>query len=432
MGQCYATEHANETKRQIPCFPSLVQEHLNEQSGQPRLQMPNISKPGATPPYIAPHPCCNCPRRERRRKADIVQDNGAEDEESSPALYGRLHDSNISDWLLQRGEFAPPKPADEAAELVGGIRILVSERQYYYPPSLSISQSSYLQIEEEFCFPPAALHVLFTENGHFSRFEVYEEEDATKLKRLCEANRQKPCLGGQTLSDCDVAILIKVPQKFQVGNHGLALTFDVATRTTSALLVGTGVMQGGNDYHIWPKCPSGEIFDALKAAHSLVGEPMLLATLLLQHHISRTEIFCLRLDDGYTSIQRRMRINRAGRMHQAGPYEDPVGNKTINAKRTSLRFITGELSTYMTEITWYCKVSEWQCECMAALERTLHEVAGKVGTGWHAGDGRSYRAIKECVEFLTTSAKGLSMHCNGSKDRAEADLGVVCWIWRDD
>lgn len=221
-------------------------------------------------------------------------------------------------------------------------------------------------------------------------------------------------------------MIIKVPQKYQVGNYGVALSYDFSTKFTTALLVGTGIMQDGNDYRIWPKCPSAELFDYIKAVPSLLAEPMILPTILLQHHLYRTDIFCnSHLNSNIDDIQRRLGMNRAGRMHLAGPARDLVAEKPINEMRDSLRTITSELSTFMTEITWYCKVSEWQCECAAFLAQMLSDVAQKSGGISNVGNTLEYRDIKECIEYLDMAAQALRRQNGGSKERAEADIGVL-------
>ncbi|KAF2189855.1 hypothetical protein K469DRAFT_762544 [Zopfia rhizophila CBS 207.26] len=317
--------------------------------------------------------------------------------------YGRLDDFDIEEWLQQKGKYSPPEPPNHDARLVGGIRLIISERVSYHPPSLSMSRESYLRIEEEFHLPPVSLLALSNESGLCSRFEEYDEKEPSKLKRI-----------------------VKTPQKFQVGNYGLTLSYDFTTGFATGLLLGTGVIQGGADFSVWPKCPSAEIFDLIKAVPSLLAQPMLLPTILLQHHLYRTENFCnFYLGDSYTAILYRLGTNRAGRFHLAGPYEDPVGEKTIKETRVNLRNLTGDMSTFMTEIIWYCKVSDWHCEYVDFLVQTLDYVAGKMGTTNGHSHLSEYREIKECIEYLGSTARGLRRHTTGSRERAEADFGVL-------
>lgn len=98
--------------------------------------------------------------------------------------HARLNDSNIDQWLAQEGIYSMPKPAGPDSQLEGGIRLVISERRYYRPPSFSMSRKSYLRIEEEFHLPQATLHALANESGMFSRFTEYDESIPGKLKRI--------------------------------------------------------------------------------------------------------------------------------------------------------------------------------------------------------------------------------------------------------
>lgn len=61
--------------------------------------------------------------------------------------HARLHDSKIKEWLAQEDEYTMPRPSTPDSKLEGGLRVVISERKYYRPPSFSMSQQSYLRIE---------------------------------------------------------------------------------------------------------------------------------------------------------------------------------------------------------------------------------------------------------------------------------------------
>lgn len=99
-------------------------------------------------------------------------------------FHARLHDSKIEAWLAQEGAYSVPAPSNPDSVLEGGIRLVISEREYYRPPSFSMSRQSYLRIEEEFKLPPATLHALTNESGMFCRHLEYDEKIPGKLKRI--------------------------------------------------------------------------------------------------------------------------------------------------------------------------------------------------------------------------------------------------------
>ena len=90
----------------------------------------------------------------------------------------------MDDWLQQRGKHAPPAPPSVDAKLVGGIRLIISEQEYYRPPSYSLSKESYLRVEEEFHLPQVTLVALSNEGGTCSRYEEYDKNDPSKLERI--------------------------------------------------------------------------------------------------------------------------------------------------------------------------------------------------------------------------------------------------------
>lgn len=288
-----------------------------------------------------------------------------------------------------------------------------------------MSQESYLKIEEHFHLPQVTLHALSNESGIFHRYMEYDESEPGKLRRigiyffsLKRAYR--------TDSGCLPGVVVKVPQKFQIGNYGLSLSHDFTTGFSTGVLHGTGVMRDGADFPMWPKRPSEEIFDMAKAVPHLWTQPMLLPAILLQHYVFRAEFFCSNcLGSRFVDMQRQLGASRAGRLHQAGPYEDPVGRKTIKETRVNLRNLTGEMSTCLTDITWYCHVSDWQCECLDFLGRTLDEVAGRMDTGDGGSRLRETRELKECIEYLASDARGLRGHNYRWKEVIQADFNVV-------
>jgi hypothetical protein len=77
-----------------------------------------------------------------------------------------------------------PPPSNPNSKLEGGIRLIISERESYRPPSFSMSKQSYLKVEEEFNLPQATLHALTNESGVFSRHMEYDENIPRKIKRI--------------------------------------------------------------------------------------------------------------------------------------------------------------------------------------------------------------------------------------------------------
>jgi hypothetical protein len=221
-------------------------------------------------------------------------------------------------------------------------------------------------------------------------------------------------------------IIIKACQKYQIGNYSLALSHEFATGVTTGLLHGTGVMLNRNDFPAWPECLSIEIFDLIKAVPSLWTQPMLLPTILLQHHVYRVESFCtIQLEDRVNNIQSLLGMSRAGRLNaRDGPYKDPVGERPIRDTKINFHNLAGEMNTCIMEMIWFCHVSDWQCGSIDFLARTLDEVTDLSATCAESSS-QSTREIQECIEHLASVAAGLKRHNYRAKERLQADFNMV-------
>jgi hypothetical protein len=182
-------------------------------------------------------------------------------------------------------------------------------------------------------------------------------------------------------------------------------------------------MLNRKDFPAWEDSPSIEIFDLIKAVPHLWGHPLLLPTIILQHHVYRTEHFCtIHLEDRVGYVQRQLGMSRAGRLNGLrGPYEDPAGEKSIKDTKVNLHTLTGEVNTLITETIWFNRVSDWECDCIDFLSHTLDEIT--VSSGVHVDSGT--KEIRECIEYLDSVAKGLRGHNIREKERVQADFNVV-------
>lgn len=184
-----------------------------------------------------------------------------------------------------------------------------------------------------------------------------------------------------------IGFVIKAPQKYQIANYGLSMSHDFITGLTTGLLHGTGVMTNRNDFPAWRDSPSVEIFDLLCAVPHLWNHPMLLPTILPQHHIYRTEQFCtIQLEDRANHLQHQLGMSRAGRLNRIpGPFEDPSADKSIKETKVNLHNLTGEINTLIVEMTWFNQVSDWECGIIEFLSRILDEVRTPPNLWKHSG-----------------------------------------------
>jgi hypothetical protein len=280
----------------------------------------------------------------------------------------------------------------------GGVRLLVLERSAFQPPSYDIRKDTYLAIAKQFNLPENTVLAL---SG----------------------------LGGATTYNLDVddingvpqslKMVIKASQKFQVGNYGLAFSHDFATGISSGILHGTGVTQYGNDYELWDKPPVLEILEHIKTAHRLWTHPLFLPTIVLQHHVLRTDYFCtVVLSNRVTDLELQMGTMRGGRL-QGVPAPNFATRLPVQEAKLSLRKMTIAMSTLMFDIICFCGVSDWQCSCLKHLADIHSEIEGLVGRS------RQSRSMRETIQYLLASAESVKMNNRRLQEVGQSDMSVV-------
>ncbi|KAJ2972288.1 hypothetical protein NUW58_g9216 [Xylaria curta] len=325
--------------------------------------------------------------------------NDLGDDGASSCRYGSLVGHEVLDWATRSGHYAPPESRDTGNALRGGIRLLFLERLYYQPPSFHIKKDTYLAIEREFSLPENTLLALSNNSGLSTHaFDV--DKQTGRLKRL--------------------GMIVKASQKFQVGNYGLAFSYDFATGLSTGIVHGTGVTQHGNDYKLWSTHAAAEIFEHIKAGRHFWNHPLCLPTTLLQHHILRTEYFCtIVLSNKFTDMQHQLGTVRAGRLFGQRAQNIALEMPVQQAKG-SLREMTVSMSSLMFDTIYFGTVSDWQCSCSKLLLELLTEIESL-----NRGERRVSLIMGSKIRFLASSAESMKRHNNGMKENGQADMDIL-------
>jgi hypothetical protein len=290
------------------------------------------------------------------------------------------------------------KSQDTSEILQGGIRLLVLERSSCQLPSFDIKKATYLTIEKYFNLPENTLLALSDECG-MSTHTLDIDEGTGTLKRL--------------------GMVIKASQKFQVGNYGLAFSYDFATGISTGILHGTGVAKHGQDYGLWSKSAAAEIHKHIEASHRFWAHPLFLPTTLIQHHLLRTDYFCtVILSNQLTDVQRQLGVMRAGRLY-GSQIREVATELPVQQAKVNLRKLTVALSSLMYEAIWFCSVSDWQCSCLKHLGEVLTELNGL---------NRSLKEtsfIRARIQHLVASAESIKRHNNALQENGQADMNIV-------
>lgn len=134
--------------------------------------------------------------------------------------------------------------------------------------------------------------------------------------------------------------MLKVPQMYQLGNYGLALSHSFETGITVAFLHGWGVLTSINHVTGKKMIPHAERIQGLiKSAVSLWTHPLLLPAILLEEHLFRANEFNSNvLARNTTSIEFRLGVTQSGRLtgsrNSFGPAElrELMGNEEARCK----------------------------------------------------------------------------------------------------
>ncbi|KAI1813820.1 hypothetical protein GGS20DRAFT_551625 [Poronia punctata] len=333
-----------------------------------------------------------------RESAEYIEALSYSDNVTSPCRYGPLVDHGILDWVNQSGGYVPLKSPNLNNACRGGIRLLVLERALYRPPSFHIRKETYLDIEKRFNLPENTLLAVSNEGGMSTHVLDIDEE---------------------TGNPKSLSMIIKAHQKFQVGNYGLAFSYDFATSISTGILHGTGVTQTGGDYGLWSKQAAAEIFEHVKTARHLWTHPLFLPTILLQHHLLRADYFCtVVLANRLTDVQHQLGTVRAGRLFGRQALNIATELPVKEAK-VSLSELTVEMSSLTFDAIWFCSVSDWQCSCLVLLREVLVKIESLESRP------RWKRLMHAKIQYLSSLAESIKRHNSGIKETGQADMNVL-------
>ncbi|KAF2972222.1 hypothetical protein GQX73_g1319 [Xylaria multiplex] len=268
----------------------------------------------------------------------------------------------------------------------------------FQPPSFPIRMETYFAIEKHFGLSEDTLLALSSVQG-MSTYNIDIDEETGRLRRL--------------------SMVIKAHQKFQVGNYGLAFSYDFETNMSTGILHGTGVTQYGDEYELWSKHAAAEIFEHVKTVRHFWDHPLCLPVALLQHHLLRTDYFCqVILTNRHTAVQYELGAVRAGRLHGLRG-RDIAAELPVHQAKISLAELTVTMSSLTFDAIWFCSVSDWQCSCLKLLLDVLTDIED-VGLVL-----KEARSMHSKIRYLTSLAESIKRCTNGMKENGQADMSVL-------
>lgn len=214
---------------------------------------------------------------------------------------------------------------------------------------------------------------------------------------------------------------MKLPQKYQIGNFGLSMTFDLSTRRTTALLHGTGLLVDGTSGAYPNNSQLDAVLSLIQAVSSMWAHPLCLPTTILQHHLALTERFRRHvLDKRVTQVQDDLGFTKAGRLSLKRGTADFL-KSPVSDSRGNLRHLTAEMNTVATEIMFFVHVADWDCECAAFLGRVCEDVAVRLPLG-----GCEAAEMLETLDYAVSASKMLRSQLDMLRQVMASELGIVC------
>ncbi|KAF2103587.1 hypothetical protein NA57DRAFT_53103 [Rhizodiscina lignyota] len=224
-----------------------------------------------------------------------------------PVKYGHLKNGEIAEWVDRT-----PKPT---STLLGGIRMLICERHRYSPLDFPIQNSTYTRLVEKFKLHSTTLRSFDTDAGSFARYYDYDDSGSSvELKGICMNSFLVPtCVIGSGTEFSIVDIVLKIPQKREIGNHGLSMYYDTHIGLTTALLYGMDILvcdDTTSNEHPNPPIPASEeddfslvwkekkqarrpkLLSMIRSCSKAWVHPLVLPCLLLEEHMRKTKEYC--------------------------------------------------------------------------------------------------------------------------------------------
>ena len=217
--------------------------------------------------------------------------------------------------------------------------------------------------------------------------------------------------------------MLKVPQMYQLGNYGLALSHSFETGITVAFLHGWGVLTRTNHVTGKKMIPHAERIQGLiKSAVSLWTHPLLLPVILLEEHLFRANEFkSYALSRNTTSIEFRLGVTQSGRLTGSrdsfglAELRELIGNEEARIETTTL------LSTTMTDTINFIASMKWDhryCKFLHSVHSQIQELQVPRLTC-------SERELKASIDTLECTTESVSDHAISIKERLDLQLSVV-------
>ncbi|KAL4864917.1 hypothetical protein BDV12DRAFT_158175 [Aspergillus spectabilis] len=316
---------------------------------------------------------------------------------------GFLDNLQIEEWLHQAGSFAAPIPPLDVGSAHGGIRLLACDYTLFKKVSLGISREAFDLVEARLDLHPATLPSLEVATGTFS-------------KHVNTRSR--------------ISIILKAPQKYEIGNHMLSLAHDPSTGWTTALLAGESIVDSAgntNDMSLplsGPLSPCVVVRAYLTSTTALWGHPLTLPSIILTDHLKRLQRHSTGdLTRQVMYIEEQLGVTRVGRRNRQPVHRSSNGTKN-NAggpvERLQAEHLTVSINTELTRLLFTAHAPRWNYQASQFLINIVRGMDGLAIDLPPVND-----EIIGLLEHNNTLARTIEDHVLGLQKRLELQLNVL-------
>ncbi|KAL4815008.1 Alpha/Beta hydrolase protein [Aspergillus spinulosporus] len=278
---------------------------------------------------------------------------------------GLLEGFQVEEWLNQRGEFSPPLPPAEVGNgSHGGIRLLACN--YHLFPKTCVGMS-----HESFGL---------------------------------------------------------APQKYEIGNYILSLTYDMSSLWTTALLAGesivdmAGTIFNRSSPYLASLSPCDVVREYLMSSPALWDHPLTLPCIVLSHHLRRLQHHCNRdLTPTVMGIEAQLGVTRVGRRNFDARPSNLSMLKDGPVARAQSEHLTVTINTQLTRVGFTARNPKWNYEASALLVRIMTEIA----EFRPALRPEANEEILGVLDHNITLAKSIEDNVLGLQKRLELQLNVL-------
>ncbi|KIW09022.1 hypothetical protein, variant [Verruconis gallopava] len=285
-----------------------------------------------------------------------------------------------------------------------------------------MTKSAFIEAEKVLDLHLATLPSFLVANGTRSRYLTKNES-------------------GQLLK---INLVLKAPQKYEIANYGLSVSFDVQTGWTTALLYGESVTSTA--WHAMGRSatgssgrtssweyfsPADQMLKLLQTSLLPWNHPLLLPCALMSDHLARMRAFCEgELTKEVMEIERELGVVRVGKRSEHGmsglwphfrpPQEQADWTNALLDQPTVMNSMTVRINTQYTKVIFTKQSPGWNFETSDFLLNLWKDLLRQVYPSIS-----QEKFLTESLEYNRDVATSIKNHVDNLQARMDLQLSIL-------